>query len=269
MGRKIGKRLRKAVKKHGRLHAKIASKAVKVVTPVLAAAATVFAGPAAGMAITAAGGGIARWSGATNARAQGKHGRHARKVGRKLAARTMKYGALATGAGLLGSVALGGSVFTGLAGAASSGSAAGGLGKVGMPKGGATSDNLGGVETGWDSLAAPNAVPGSGGGSDLGAIQSGWDSLYTPSPGASAPSSPAAAGNSWQSTAIGTLGALAGGYVSDPGDKGSGKPGESTTDPFNFGGLFSGDGENTGRGKLFENPLVLAGIAVAAILFLK
>ncbi len=114
---KLGK-IGKVAKKVGRASAKVTAKIVKPITGVLAAAATVAFGPAAGAAIAVGGAAIARQQGATAARAKGKHGKDARTVGRKLSKQTLKIGLLGTGVGAVASagisLATGGNVLEGV-----------------------------------------------------------------------------------------------------------------------------------------------------------
>lgn len=256
-------RLRKKIKKVARKHLKVVSKAVKVVTPVLAAAGSIIGGPVLGTAIAGAGAGIARYSGAAAARSQGIRGRDARVKGRKLAKRTLIYGMGGAALGFGASLVAGGSALGGLAGA---GALSSGAGKV-MPK----APGAGGLESDWSSLA-PDLEAGQSPVPDLANVQGGWDSLYNnpPSPGAPSVGTQGASGfGSLTQGVLGSVGALAGGYLADKGDKGSGSPGESTTDspswnPFGGGGM-----EEGGGGGPLSNPLVLAGIAVAAVLLLK
>lgn len=99
-------KLRKIVKKVGRAHAKVFAKTAKFVTPVVAAAATVFGGPIAGLAVTAAASGAARYAGATAARAKGIQGRDARAAGVKLRKKVLIGGLIGTGGGLVASAGI-------------------------------------------------------------------------------------------------------------------------------------------------------------------
>lgn len=131
MAKKKKRGLKGFAKKVGRLHAKVFAKTAKFVTPVLSAAATVFGGPGAGLAITAAGAGIAQYAGATAARAKGIKGRAARAQGHKLRAKVLKTGLLGVGGGL--------AIGAGIAAAAGTGATAvlTGAGRAALSKGSA------------------------------------------------------------------------------------------------------------------------------------
>jgi hypothetical protein len=244
--------LKKKVKKLGRKVSKVAAKAAPVVTGVLGAAATVFAGPAAGAAITAAGAGIGRYAGAAAARDKGKHGREARKEGRKVMQKAFKYGLIGTGAAFAGtSLATGALSFGGLAGQAA--------GKVAPKAGAPNPTNV------YDDPMAEGYA---------GAEYESWSPSGVG--GASVPGTSQTKGGAGPSHPFGVTdilnsipGVLGGGPSSDPGRSNNGlpqfpgldgKPGDATTDTSAF------EGESGGKGML-SNPLVLAGGAIA-ILFL-
>ncbi len=94
--------LRKSIKRLGRKTAKIHVKVNRVFTPVVAAGASFFYGPAAGAAVTAAGAQASYYFRGTQARAEGTKGRAARELGRGERKRVAIYGAAGTGAGALG-----------------------------------------------------------------------------------------------------------------------------------------------------------------------
>ena len=100
--------LRKSIKRIGRKALKVHAKVTKVIAPVVSAAATVFAGPAGGAAVTALMGTSARYAAAAGARGDGKKGHDARVVGRSARARTVKYGLIGTGVGAVTAGAIGG-----------------------------------------------------------------------------------------------------------------------------------------------------------------
>ncbi len=159
----MGKKWRKKFKKIGRKAQKITAKASKIITPVVALAATVAFGPVAGAAVAGVGAGIGRVTGATAARDKGLRGRDARAEGRKLAKKNLKWGLMATGVGAVANVgislATGGNVLGSLAGGQTK--IFGGKDSTGVD---ASSDSVSDIVTSIPGVYDPNGMavkPGS------------------------------------------------------------------------------------------------------------
>jgi hypothetical protein len=113
-------KIRKIIKKVGRLHAKVFAKTVKIVAPVASAVASIYGGPAAGAAVTGSLAITARYASAASNRGKGWSHAKINEKARSLRKQVLKYGMLGTGVGAATAAIAGGSVLSGLTGLGSS-----------------------------------------------------------------------------------------------------------------------------------------------------